>query len=81
MHEINHHEHHRLEDREKFIKRIEHWIRHNDEHLTGYEDWKRWCEETGLKEVSEILDKVCAGVREQNELLKQALESLRQSQK
>lgn len=77
MHDVTHH-HHEHDDREKFIKRIEHWVRHNEEHLRGYEEWKDWCERNGLTGIAEILGDVCTRVKEQNALLGKALDILKQ---
>lgn len=79
VHDHEHHEHKNLNDREKFIKRIELWIRHNEEHLQGYIEWQQRCTSMGLDELTPIFDHICKSVKEQNKLLSKVLNTLKES--
>lgn len=59
-HEHGHdHDHSHSEKRpfdEKMAKRIEHWVRHNDEHAETYREWAGSARENGMAEIGAFLD-------------------------
>jgi len=60
----NHHHHHHHEDeiksdltfREKMVKLLEHWIKHNAEHADNYRNWAVKAKDEDLDEVSSLLE-------------------------
>ncbi|MGC8719827.1 MAG: hypothetical protein ACP5TY_07445 [Thermodesulforhabdaceae bacterium] len=76
-HNHNDHPHESAHDLEKFIKRIEHWKHHNEDHLESYREWAIKAEEIGLKDVSELLNKICLKTEEQNALFEKILDILK----
>ena len=43
---------------EKMIKLLEHWIRHNEDHVRTYRDWAQKAKEKNMKEVAQLLEDV-----------------------
>lgn len=61
----HHHEHgHRhdipgtLSFAEKMIKRLEHWIKHNDDHAETYRDWAKKAKENDMDNIGLLLEDV-----------------------
>ncbi len=80
MHDIhNHHENHehgQMSETEKLVKRVEHWIKHNDEHKKTYLEWAEKALKMNLKEVSDYLRNVAKLTDEQNDLFRKILKAL-----
>ena len=64
---MTHHDHKHPHDifstlsfEEKMIKRLEHWIRHNDHHVQTYRDWAKKAKENDMDNVGELLEDVVA---------------------
>lgn len=60
-HPHHHHHHHHTEEsalgfQEKFLKLLEHWLKHNDDHAAGYRDWAARARENGLAEAAGLLE-------------------------
>jgi hypothetical protein len=63
--ESDHHHHHHNHDisstlsfGDKLIKRLEHWIKHNDEHAETYRNWAEKAKENGMEKTGELLEEV-----------------------
>ena len=60
-HEHDHDHHHEgqsgstLTFEDKFIKLLEHWVKHNDDHAQNYRDWGHKAAHQGLPEVENLL--------------------------
>ncbi len=81
MHEINHKHDHGIEgtlsEREKLLKRIEHWKHHNEEHIKNYKEWALNVEKMGLKDVSFLLEEVCKKAEEQGMLFQKIIDLIK----
>jgi len=82
MHDENHgcHDHHHdelgLTEREKFQKRIEHWLHHNTEHEKAYLEWADKAREVGLNDVALLLEVIAEQGRVQNRLFEKIMNLL-----
>jgi hypothetical protein len=60
-HEHGHDHHHAdhsgatLTFEDKFIKLLDHWVKHNDDHAQNYRDWAHKAQHQGLPEVETLL--------------------------
>jgi hypothetical protein len=61
---------------EKAVIRIEHWIRHNENHLQEYKTFAHELEKAGKHEGSQYLQEVQALIRESNNCLVKALHTI-----
>ena len=61
---------------EKSIKRIEHWISHNNQHLADYENFARQLEEAGNQESAKYIRDTRELNLKINECLNKALKEL-----
>jgi len=64
----DHHHHDRettsaLSFDEKLIIRLEHWVKHNDDHAKTYNDWAQMAKENDLEEAGVLLDDVAKMTR------------------
>ncbi|MFC1811548.1 hypothetical protein ACFL03_02540 [Thermodesulfobacteriota bacterium] len=48
---------------EKLIIRLEHWVKHNDDHAKTYNDWAQMAKENDLEEAGVLLDDVAKMTR------------------
>ncbi len=82
MHDVDHHHHHhhegdsQLSDKEKLVKRIEHWIKHNEDHKKTYLEWAEKTRGMGLEDVANALEEVVSLTDEQNRLFEKILNIL-----
>ena len=75
-HDHDHHHPHAPEAMsfgDKLIKRLEHWHRHNEDHLGDYEQWVAEAERQGHPQVAVHLREVAALTRRISERLARAL--------
>ena len=61
---------------EKAKIRIEHWIRHNEDHLEEYEAFARELETAGKNETARYIREIAALMAQSTEHLEKALRSL-----
>lgn len=61
----HHHDHNHRHDipstlsfDKKMIKRLEHWIKHNDDHAQTYRDWAKKAKENDMDNVGSLLEDV-----------------------
>ena len=40
---------------EKFIKLLEHWVKHDQDHARNYQDWAEKAQQQGMPEVAQLL--------------------------
>ena len=62
----HHHDHETTSDlsfEEKLIIRLEHWVKHNDDHAETYNDWAQMAKENDLEEAGVLLDDVATMTR------------------
>jgi hypothetical protein len=68
----HHHHHHPAEEpsalsfRQKFLKLLEHWLKHNDDHAAGYRDWAARARENGLTDAAALLEEAAGMTLEIN---------------
>lgn len=72
-HDHHHHHHHHpaeepspLSFRQKFLKLLEHWLKHNDDHAAGYRDWAARARENGLTDAAALLEEAAGMTLEIN---------------
>jgi hypothetical protein len=72
-HDHDHHHHHHpaeepsaLSFRQKFLKLLEHWLKHNDDHAAGYRDWAARARENGLTDAAALLEEAAGMTLEIN---------------
>lgn len=75
-HEHHHHHHHETDStlsfKEKMIKRIEHWLKHNTDHAESYREWSAHLVEAGYPEAADMLAKAAEASLQINELFQGA---------
>ena len=64
------------DEREKLIKRIEHWAEHNDEHTTRYEESAKEAKTMGLVGAAQDLIKAAEAGKQVSIYLRGALKKL-----
>lgn len=78
-HHGDHHHHHHsdrdssLSSRQKLVKRLEHWVAHNDEHAQTYREWAQRATEMGMHPVSERLEEAAQATAAINRALQDAI--------
>lgn len=81
-HDSHHGDHHHhqhgdrdssLSSRQKLVKRLEHWIAHNDEHAETYREWAKTATEMGMSPVSELLEEAAQATAAINHTLQDAI--------
>ena len=59
-HDHKHHHDHDIQSTltfdEKMIKLLEHWIKHNDDHVRTYRDWGQKAKDKGMPETASLLE-------------------------
>lgn len=79
MHHHNHNENHSHEsealvsNKEKIVKILNHWIKHNDDHTENYIKWAGIAKGENLFEVANILEDISKMSKEMNFLFEKAL--------
>lgn len=80
-HDHEHHHHHEIKSdltfKEKLIKLLDHWVKHNQDHAETYRDWAEKAKDNELSEVGGLLDEVHALTMQINEKFKQAAAKIR----
>ncbi len=61
-----------MEDLHKLHHVIEHWIEHNEGHVTGYLEWARKADALGRGDLSALLVQIADRTRELTSLLEEA---------
>ncbi len=74
----HHHHHHNNDDtvltfEEKFVKLLEHWIKHNEDHADTYRDWMKKLEGSKVANAAEVLNKAAAMTEMINNEFKEVL--------
>ena len=62
---------------DKLVQRLEHWHRHNEDHLGDYEQWVTEADRQGYPRVATHLQEVAALTRQISERLARALAAAR----
>jgi hypothetical protein len=65
-----------LSEREKLERLLEHWVKHNDDHIKTYREWSEKAEALNLQDVATLLEEACEVTASLNELFKRAIEKL-----
>ena len=65
-----------LSEREKLERLLEHWIKHNDDHIKTYREWSEKAKAQDLQDVATLLEEACEITGSLNELFKRAIEKL-----
>jgi hypothetical protein len=65
-----------LSEREKLERLLEHWIKHNDDHIKTYREWSEKAKSQNLQDVGTLLEEACEITGSLNELFKRAIEKL-----
>ena len=63
----HHHEESGLTFKEKMVKLIEHWIKHNEDHAATYSQWADRAKEEGLQDVAGVLEDIAQDTMKINE--------------
>ena len=62
---------------EKMIKRLEHWVRHNDSHAEAYRDWAEKAKQNDMDGVGLLLENVVEATVLISRKLNEALDTVR----
>jgi len=65
-----------LSEREKLEKLLEHWIKHNDDHIKTYREWSEKAGAENLQDIATLLEEACELTASLNKLFKKAIEKL-----
>ena len=65
-----------LSEREKLERLLEHWIKHNDDHIRNYREWSEKAKAQNLHEVGTLLEEACEKTGSLNKLFERAIEKL-----
>ncbi len=65
-----------LSEREKLEKLLDHWIKHNNDHIKTYREWSEKAGAENLQDVATLLEEACVVTGTLNELFKRAIEKL-----
>ena len=76
------HDHHHDDDKvltfeEKFVKLLEHWIKHNEDHADTYRKWMGKVEGSKVAGAYEVLNKAAAMTEMINNEFKEVLRQIR----
>jgi rubrerythrin len=86
-HNKDHHHHHEshhhheevspdLSEKEKLIKLLDHWVKHNGDHADNYLQWAHKAKENGFQEVAQCLEEAAKLTHSITEKFIQANQSL-----
>ena len=64
---------------EKLIRRIEHWIAHNHDHVNNYRDWARRAGESEFHEAAALLEATAEKTDAVSRKLEEALKAVKSS--
>ena len=72
------HHHHgdgesRLSFEEKLVKRLEHWIAHNEDHARTYREWAELTSQQGMSALAALLEEVAQATSDINGTLQKAV--------
>jgi hypothetical protein len=56
----HHHDSDSLSFEQKMSKLLEHWLKHNNDHVLTYREWSRKAKDKGLGDMSAILEDIAA---------------------
>ena len=62
---------------EKMIKRLEHWIKHNDDHAETYKDWAQKAKENDMDKAGSLLEDIAEMTVMISKKFEEALETVR----
>ena len=65
-----------LSDREKLARLLQHWIKHNDDHIKTYREWSDKARAKNLLDVATLREEACEIMASLNTLFKRATEKL-----
>ena len=65
-----------LSERQKLEKLLDHWIKHNNDHIKTYREWSEKAEAENLQDVAALLKEACEITGTLNEFFKRAMEKL-----
>lgn len=65
-----------LSEREKLVKLLEYWIKHNEEHAKTYLQWSKKADTEGSKDVVNLLEEASRITLSINKLFQKALKRL-----
>ena len=65
-----------LSEKEKLERLLEHWIKHNDDHIKTYREWSEKAKSQNLQDVGTLLEEACEITGSLNQLFKRAIEKL-----
>ncbi len=57
---------------EKLAKILEHWVRHNNDHVSNYRDWAERARKADMPDVAELLDEAAGLNLRMNEVFEKA---------
>jgi hypothetical protein len=67
---------HAMDIRAKLSHLLDHWVEHNDAHLTSYRDWAAQASAGGLKDAAASLEEAIRAVESANEAMRRAKKQL-----
>ena len=62
--------------KEKLIKLLDHWLKHNRDHTTTYKDWAQKAKDNDLPETGALMEEIHALSMQINDTLKKAADTL-----
>ncbi len=72
----HHHDDKVLTFEEKFVKLLEHWIKHNEDHADTYRKWMKKVEGSTVSDAYEVLNKAAAMTENINNEFKEVLRQI-----
>lgn len=66
-------------DRSKAIIKLEHWLRHAEEHWKEYQEFAHALKEAGYNEASEAIFELAKTTQESSRLIKKAIEGVKEA--
>jgi len=80
---MTHHHHHETQSNltfdEKLTKLLEHWIQHNEAHMSNYMEWAAKAKENNLDQVSGLIENAANVSTKTSEKLSEALNLLKKA--
>jgi hypothetical protein len=80
-HDHDHEHHHEVKSdltfKEKMIKLLDHWMKHNQDHAATYKDWAEKAKTNDLPEISLLLEEVHDMTLKINDKFKEAANIIR----
>ncbi|MFO7665844.1 MAG: hypothetical protein R6V76_04440 [Desulfobacterales bacterium] len=80
---MSHHDHHHHEEHhetesaitfdKKMVKLLEHWIKHNSDHVETYREWAKKAKENDMEKVFVLLNEAAERSSGMNTIFKEAL--------